>query len=160
MEKNYKCCYCEQWTKAKIYRKETEGDDKKNKSKGIKKTCLLNGRDINIDSVSCEYFRPASIIWCQNNEEQINLLVCLNHRLNYRKFNAWRKCKKCRQFKKELQPIVEDYFLRCKKVLELKTERVLKRRKHKEIRKLKCRDKAVKRELKRRPKTRKLKRRK
>lgn len=166
----HSCLYCDRWIHLPIIRRESKGS--KNK-KAVRRKCLTAKKRVKHNSPSCKYFIPIKHIYCDQLGQRVNMLLCLNRRLNRDQFKSWEDCKQCRQFDLEVQPIIEDYHVGLKKIIHKQKKnkkegkRVLKRRDSKNDKKrtLKRRKpKEEKRKLKRRsekdkPK-RKLKRRK
>lgn len=109
------CLYCDYWISSHVIKRDLL---KKVKGESLKKRCKITKKKITFNTPSCEYFKPAKTIYCDKNNERINMLLCLNRRLNRENFTFWNGCKKCRQFEYNIQPVIEDYHFNLRKVIE------------------------------------------
>lgn len=166
---NYKCVYCHAWVRSPITKKsnlqEDEDTNKKSKSKRFKhalieRKCIVSKKIMTIDSEACKYFKPAKSFRCNKNNQDVAFIACLHRRFNQDKLSSYEDCKKCRQFDMDIKPIMEDFWLNAKQIIEPKinknkseklttTKRVIKRRDTKETQRI----------IKRRNKVRSIKRR-
>lgn len=116
------CLYCERWCQNPIVYK-----GKKNE--GIVKQCSATKKKISSNDSSCRFFIPVTNVYCDKNDERIPMVLCLNRRVNRDKYRSWSNCAKCRQFDKEILPILEKYHVGLAKIN--REARKLKRRKNK-----------------------------
>lgn len=148
MEENFKCSYCSFWVQSPVIGR----DDATKKTKFIRRVCPASLNKVSADHDSCEYFNPASIFYCDLNNHRLTLLECMNRRRNSKGFQAWKKCKRCRQFNNDIKPILEDYFFDCRKVKEVPIETAkksgIKRRKKSKIKRRKSKPSGIKRRKK------------
>ena len=153
----HKCMYCHEWSSSPIIRRGSDQDQSSHKM--IFRKCPVTKKQINIDSDGCKYFNPASGFYCDNNQCWLTFIECLNRRRNQKGFGVFEKCKKCRQFDKEIKSIVQDYWIDGEQTI--KPKRAIKRReKIEKKRVIKRRNKITKRIIKRRSVKRTIKRRK
>lgn len=123
---DHKCVYCEHWLHSPIRRKDEKGN------KTVTRICRAKKRRIKPDSNSCKYFKPNDYFYCDNYNQWLHILNCLQRRRNSKGFKAWDECKKCRQFEMDLKELISDYFVERNKIVEIKFGRKIKRRKGKE----------------------------
>lgn len=118
MENIHKCVYCENWTKATVYRKSS-----------IKRLCPIIRKKVSINSYSCKYFSPHHSFFCDNNNHWLGFIACLNRRRNPKYYKTYENCNKCRQFDPDIKNIITDYYINRIPILEpSKKKRILKRR--------------------------------
>jgi len=140
------CYYCQQWHISKQVTQD-------------RRRCEAIGKRIRRKHKACKYFVPTeNPIFCRKSGCYLVLMQCLARRRNRLGLNGWAKCKRCRQWDKEIHQIIETYWFLRKRVNPYNPnpdppKRVIKRRK-----------KVSKRKIKRRPietkdKPRKIKRR-
>ena len=125
--KKYNCAYCKYWIEAP-------------RSKNKIKTCPVTNKNISGETtIECEYFNPESF-HCDANECRLSIIVCLNRRRNIKGFEEWNKCKKCRQFEKEMIGFVSKYWVEGKTTKNIKEfKKAIKRRTTKQKRVIKRR---------------------
>ena len=141
----YTCLYCEYWITLPIRKKDKEGN--------VRRRCKYRTRTVKPNSESCRYFRPGEVFYCNNNNERLAYLACVNRRRNSKDFRKFGECRRCRQFENDIQELVEDYWLNPKKVVEPEVKikgRKIKRRQKEPKRIIKRREKPAKRTIKRR----------
>lgn len=78
----------------------------------VKRYCRTNGKEIFNSDRCCRKFIPAKGYTCDLQNFRTSLEVCINRRRNKKGYEAWRPCKKCRQFALEIQPVVDRYMKR------------------------------------------------
>jgi hypothetical protein len=134
------CLYCEKWIESSIISRDQDQEEglpgEKTKKKrrrvasgSITRICKTRQREITSSNLSCKYFKPTSYIYCRRNNQKVPMITCLHKRLNPKKFSEYKKCRRCRQFSKEIQPILEEYHITAKRIIEPKIGKILKRRK-------------------------------
>jgi len=98
-----KCGLCDWFANSPIV---TKGD------KGTlgKRKCVAKKMRRASDSEACKYFK-ANYFYCDQFNQRLKFEQCLSRRRNPKGFNSYSKCKKCRQFDKEIRPIIEAYWL-------------------------------------------------
>jgi hypothetical protein len=144
------CLYCDNWILSSVILREAPDEDSsggKKKSKpssgSVRRKCHVRQKTITSHEPACKYFKPARNIYCNKHSERIPMVLCLHRRINHSKFIVYKKCKKCRQFAREIQPVLEEYHIGGTRILEPKVGRILKRRKkspREEVRTLKRRN--------------------
>jgi len=123
------CKYCE------YFYGQTPIKSSLSKGSTPKRRCKIAKKIIVEDSKICKYFNPTFSFWCEKFKQKLNPIYCLIRRLNKKSFDNWKPCKKCRQFDKEIRPLIEDHFLELQKIIpppnnpENKEKRKIKRRK-------------------------------
>jgi len=108
---------------------------KSKKSKNFrpaKRRCKTTRKKIESNSPGCKWFNPSSV-YCENKNQQIKIINCLNRRRNEGKIPSWDICKSCRQFELEIMDIAIKYWINASSVKEKKDaipkkERAIKRR--------------------------------
>ncbi len=158
-ENRHSCGYCVHW----IYGLIKRGDDIAEK-KLVPRRCQVRTKTVKSNSDACRYFAPTDSFFCDQHSEQVGPLVCMNRRLNRKKLKKFNFCAKCWQFDVSIEPIIEDYYLNNRKILDPEKKlkgRVIKRRPGQpKKRKIKRRKESPKRIIKRRKPKRIIKRRK
>lgn len=158
------CGYCARWVSCKRVSNDSDNEEipkkgrkkrkRKNKNAALVRQCDLTGKDVTVDSEACRYIEQKSNFFCQDYGYWVNYLVCLN-RHRYKNRKRFEICQKCRQFEKEIGPIIAMFHI------ELPKKRIINRRKIKRIIKRRTsHPRKMPRIIKRRPVPRKIKRRK
>lgn len=144
------CGYCSRWrsssaTAVRNNDGETQGKKKKKK---LKRTCEVTGREVTASGTACKYLTPIKYFWCNEYDYWLDVLQCLN-RQRAKNAKSYENCSTgCRQYWKELNPIVEQFNIK------LPQRRFIKRRVR--VRTIKRRKKRI---IERRARTRVIKRR-
>jgi hypothetical protein len=97
------CGYCDWWTNSPIL---SRGE----KSKETVRRCVAKNKKITSDKECCRYYNPV-YFYCDQNNQRLKFEQCLARRRNSANLATFQACKNCRQFDKEIRPIVEEYFL-------------------------------------------------
>jgi hypothetical protein len=141
------CYYCDRFHDAPMITK-------------IRRHCDATGRKVKASSKSCpKYFVPTEhSFYCENNHCSLYLMQCLGRRRNRKNLNQWDTCSKCRQWDKEIGPIIQEYWFEAKPV---KNPRKIRRRikKKRIIRRRSTDNPKLKRKIKRRKQKTKIRRR-
>jgi len=95
------CSNCHWWCRSDVVKRE---------SNGYTKRCIASKKKVQADSKQCKYFNP-TIFNCDNFGCRLNYNQCIARRRNEKNLLSWELCKNCRQFDKEIRPIIERYFL-------------------------------------------------
>lgn len=152
------CGYCNHWPTSRKTSQPNEEEEsttkkkkrRKKKKQSLMRECEVTGREITTSDIACKYIKPRSNFFCYDYGYWVNFLNCIN-RHRYKNRKRYEKCQECRQWDKEVEPIIEKF------ALALPPKRIIKRRKKKRI--IKRRQKPIKRIIKRRKKKRAIKRR-
>lgn len=148
----HKCIYCYEWSRSPIIRRST--DQEQSSHKTISRKCPIIKKQINTDSNGCKYFNPSLFFYCNKDQCFIDFIACLNRRRNSKDLDSFNGCKKCRQFDKDIKPIIEDYWLNGKEIIKHRLP--IKRRDKTETKRIiKRREKKIKKTIKRKIKRRK-----
>lgn len=114
------CYYCDRWHKSKQATQE-------------RRYCEAVKKRIKRTRKRCKFFVPTEAsFWCDKHHCHLKLIQCVQRRRNPMSLNKWEKCKRCRQWDKEVRDIIEDYWLTGKKIIPFdnpgNSKRVIKRR--------------------------------
>jgi len=96
------CRYCEIFYRSPVI----------NEKGNVQRHCEIIEDNVSTNSKACRKFKPSSGYWCVELNFRTCLEICLNRRRNKKSYDAWNYCCKCRQFAKEIQPIVDRYMER------------------------------------------------
>jgi len=110
----HKCIYCIYWMKSKAI-----STIKKNNNFEITKYCTTKKRKIKSDSKSCKHFTPVKIFYCEKNDNRKHIKACFygnRYSKNGEYPLLYKECKKCRQFKKEIYPIIKEFDITTKQI--------------------------------------------
>ena len=87
------CQYCKHWRTAKstgYLEAEDENDVRRcRKSEGTR-NCLVTKEEVNLRTKSCGYFELCDIFWCERNQHQTDVKVCISKQQKNSPY-----CKKC-----------------------------------------------------------------
>jgi len=143
------CSCCLWWTRSKVVQRNNSG---------FVRRCIASKKEVKADSEPCQYFNPG-YFQCDKYGCRLTFLQCLSRRRNGKGFLSWEECNDCRQFDKEIRPIIEKYFIDMVPIVTprnllsenvdsgLGSKRTIKRREKRNIKHL---DKQKPRKLKRR----------
>lgn len=126
----YSCGYCHTWSKSPIIGREAGDYSSKSNHRRINRKCILKKISVDFDSDNCKYFSPANNFYCDKNNHFVSFIVCLNRRFNKKGLDNFEQCKKCRQFDKDIKPILENFWVEGNPVIKSK-RRNIKRRENK-----------------------------
>ena len=142
------CSYCKFYIESPVRKKGTK--------EIVYRKCKTRGRLVNNISLGCKYFNPHHNIYCDKNNQRINLLICLQRRRNPSEFKkTFKSCRSCRQFELNVEPIIQDYYFGSREIIHPETKqmgRKIKRRGRRVINRREGHEKKVKRVIKRREK--------
>lgn len=120
---NSYCIYCNEWVHSRIIKRTDNGDEessskkkrkKKKREKSIVRDCAVTGKAIKLDSPTCRYFKPTNTFYCTGKDHRLTLITCLHKRRMYKRSKGGKKpdnpeCKSCRQFDREIYPVVNKF---------------------------------------------------
>jgi hypothetical protein len=98
------CSCCNWWVRSKVISRGSGAN-----SLYVRK-CIASGKEVKSNSEKCRYFNP-TYFYCDKYNCRLTFAQCLQRRRNDKKFNDWDECRNCRQFDKEIRPILEKYYL-------------------------------------------------
>lgn len=165
------CGYCARWMSSKKVSLDNDNEEvpkkgrkkrkRKKKSALLIRQCDLTGKDVTTADVACRYFEQKNNLFCQDYGYWVHFLVCLN-RHRYKNRKRFEKCQECRQFDKEISPIIEKFDLKLpqKKVIKRRKKIRIIRRRSSHPRRRVVKRRVLPRKIKRRKLPRKIKRRK
>jgi len=134
-----KCLYCNYFAHGDIIRRETNLGEKK-KPGMVKRKCSAMNKNVALDTDACKYFSPCDTFYCDKNNQRIKMLLCIARRLNRNNLDAFKGCKRCRQFDQEIKPILETYGMEAQKIVNPPQKETVKKKEPKKT-KLKKRKK-------------------
>ena len=111
-----KCLYCNYFVKGNTIRRESDTGEKK-KAGMIKKKCSPANKNVSFDDDACKYFAPFDTFQCDKMNQRINMTLCIARRLNKNNLEAFKGCKRCRQFDQEINPILATYGMEAQKII-------------------------------------------
>ena len=98
------CGCCHWWSRSNVISRGTTNNA------NYTRKCIASRKKVTSDTDRCKYFNP-DYFYCDKFGVRLKYVQCLARRRNEKKLGEWDDCKKCRQFEKEIGPVIKDYFL-------------------------------------------------